>query len=310
MNLKRILSAGMTALMLCSMNPVAVFAQEELPIAEEEIQIVNETENNDETQDVSEDTNDSSETLPEETGPAEEETEQSVNQPPVTVEENKEQPAATQNNKPVEQPKKEDIQQNSYSTSTWYHPVDLVDLGYVGETKDAIKLDNFVTHNYENFLLPNNPFQTGQCTWFAWSRFYQVYGFDSGARGNGKTNAAEIVKAHPDLFKLSSTPSAGSVFSMEKNTLIPKCGHVGFVEAFDGDYLWISEGNVSFSDTDTGNIWIHKVKWTDFKKQYPDVVFAVPDKDEMDESDVIYQKLMEVSSQTIQTWIKVLEGNK
>ena len=149
------------------------------------------------------------------------------------------------------------------------------DKGYTGSLEDAILFDNFITKNYDRFTHPNNPFTVGQCTWFAWSRFYQVYGFDSGARGNGKTNAMEIVKAHGDVFELSSTPAAGSVFSMEKNTLYPECGHTGFVEAYDGQYVWLSEGNVKFGESG-GNIWIHKVKWTDFKKQFPDVVFAVP----------------------------------
>lgn len=175
---------------------------------------------------------------------------------------------------------------NFYVGNTWYHPTSIQDLGYVGETKNAIKLDNFMTRNYSSFLLPNNPFSVGQCTWLAWSRFYQVYGFDSGARGNGKTNAAEIVKAHPDLFQLSSTPSAGAVFSMEKNTLYPEYGHVGFVEAFDGKYIWISEGNVFGGLDFTGNIWIHKVSWTEFKAQYPDVVFAVPKQEQKEEENV------------------------
>lgn len=180
----------------------------------------------------------------------------------------------------------------SYAGNAWYRPSTVQDLGCVGETKNSIKLDNYMTRNYSSFILPNNPFSIGQCTWLAWSRFYQVYGFDSGARGNGKTNAAEIVKAHPDLFQLSSTPSAGSVFSIEKNTLYPEYGHVGFVEAFDGNYLWISEGNVFGGLDFTGSIWIHKVSWIEFKAQYPDVVFAVPKEAQKEEkTDIINQLL-------------------
>ena len=149
------------------------------------------------------------------------------------------------------------------------------DLGYTGKLYKAILYNCMVTRNLDVFKNSKNPFTTGQCTWFAWSRFYQVYGFDSGARGNGKTNAYEVVKQHKDLFKLSSTPAAGSVFSMEKNTLYPECGHTGFVEAYDGEYLWLSEGNIRMNGT-SGNLWFHKVKLDDFKKQYPDVVFATP----------------------------------
>ena len=164
------------------------------------------------------------------------------------------------------------IESNTYNPVVYPH---YLDLGYVGEIENAILYDHFTTKNYTRFEYAENPFMKGQCTWFAWSRFYQIYGFDSGARGNGKTNALEIVEKHEDKFELSSTPAAGAVFSMEENTLYPEYGHTGFVEAYDGEYVWISEGNVKFG-LDEGNIWIHKVKWNDFKKQYPDVVFAVP----------------------------------
>lgn len=160
---------------------------------------------------------------------------------------------------------------SNYSSNTWYHPSDVVDSGYAGEVNNAIKLDSFVTNNWSKFTVAGNPFTMPQCTYFAWSRFYQIYGYDSGARGNGKTNAAEIVNAHPDKFRLSSTPAGGATFSIEMNSLQPEYGHVGFVEAFDGTYLWISEGNY-----DGGKIHFEKVSWEAFKAQYPDVVFAVP----------------------------------
>ena len=166
---------------------------------------------------------------------------------------------------------------NESYVDTWYHPTLINALGYTGEVKNAIKLDNYVTGNWNQFTIASNPFQRGQCTYFAWSRFYQVYGYDSGARGNGKTNAAEIVKAHSSQFKLSSTPAAGAVFSYEKNSLLPQYGHVGFVEAYDEktDTIYISEGNVTINGT-SGNIYIHKMKFSTLKKMYPDIVFAVP----------------------------------
>lgn len=166
---------------------------------------------------------------------------------------------------------------NESYVDTWYHPTLINALGYTGEVKNAIKLDNYVTGNWNQFTIASNPFQRGQCTYFAWSRFYQVYGYDSGARGSGKTNAAEIVKAHSSQFKLSSTPAAGAVFSYEKNSLLPQYGHVGFVEAYDEktDTIYISEGNVTINGT-SGNIYIHKMKFSTLKKMYPDIVFAVP----------------------------------
>lgn len=166
---------------------------------------------------------------------------------------------------------------NDSYVDTWYHPTLINALGYTGEVKNAIKLNDYVTGNWNQFTIASNPFQRGQCTYFAWSRFYQVYGYDSGARGNGKTNATEIVKAHGDQFKLSSTPAAGAVFSYEKNSLLPQYGHVGFVEAYDEetDTIYISEGNVTINGT-SGNIYIHKMKFSTLKQMYPDIVFAIP----------------------------------
>ncbi len=178
---------------------------------------------------------------------------------------------------------KENTSQNasndtSYESDTWYHPSDTSDSGYIGEVKNAIKLDSFVTDNWSKFTVAGNPFSIPQCTYFAWSRFYQIYGYDSGARGNGKTNAKEIVNAHSDKFKLSSTPAGGAVFSYEKNALYPEYGHVGFVEAYDGTYIWISEGNYC-----GGKIHFQKIAWATFKAMYPDVVFAVPNEGYVEE---------------------------
>ncbi len=45
-----------------------------------------------------------------------------------------------------------------------------------------------------------NPFAQeglrGQCTWFAWGKFYEIYGYDPGFRGNGCTNAEELIANH------------------------------------------------------------------------------------------------------------------
>lgn len=152
---------------------------------------------------------------------------------------------------------------------------------------NGYKLDNLdrelkevITRNYDRFVLKDNPFGIGECTWYAWSRFYQVYGMDSGARGNGKENAREIVEKHSDLFELSNTPATGAIYSQGYNTLYPEYGHVGFVEAYDGEYLWISEGNLHINES-AGYIWVHKVKLNDFMTQYPDTVFAIPKKEKV-----------------------------
>lgn len=151
-----------------------------------------------------------------------------------------------------------------------------VSTGYISSVKNALKYESLLTKDWSKFIEVGNPFAMPQCTYYAWSRFYQVYGFSSGAFGNGKDNAREIVAAHGDKFSLSSTPSGGAVFSAQANTLYPEFGHVGFVEAFDGTNLWISEGNYTLSNGDYGYIHIYRTTFQAFKSMYPDAVFAVP----------------------------------
>ena len=151
-----------------------------------------------------------------------------------------------------------------------------VSTGYISSVKNALKYESLLTKDWSKFILAGNPFALPQCTYYAWSRFYQVYGFSSDAFGNGKDNAREIVAAHPDKFTLSNMPSGGAVFSAQANTLYPEFGHVGFVEAFDGTNLWISEGNYTLSNGDYGYIHIYRTTFQAFKSMYPDAVFAVP----------------------------------
>lgn len=151
-----------------------------------------------------------------------------------------------------------------------------VSTGYISSVKNALKYESLLTKDWSKFILAGNPFTLPQCTYYAWSRFYQVYGFSSGAFGNGKDNAREIVAVHGDKFSLSSTPSGGAVFSAQANTLYPQYGHVGFVEAFDGTNLWISEGNYTLSNGDNGYIHIYRTTFQAFKAMYPDAIFAVP----------------------------------
>lgn len=81
-----------------------------------------------------------------------------------------------------------------------------------------------------------------QCTTYAWYRFYQYYGYSPGATGDGRSFAAEVVRAHSDRFVLRYAPAAGSIMSFPP-TGENIHGHVGFVEKVEGDYMWYSEGN-------------------------------------------------------------------
>lgn len=124
----------------------------------------------------------------------------------------------------------------------------------------------------------NNPYTrlgfTGQCTWFAWGRFYEIYGYDPGFRGNGWDCAAQLVAAHPDKFELSYIPTAGAIFSTIGHN------HVGIVIVVDGDKITVQDGNLDgesnpFIEAITD--W-HEVTWNigDFVGHHGGVIYAVP----------------------------------
>lgn len=58
----------------------------------------------------------------------------------------------------------------------------------------------------------------GQCVWFAWAKFYEIYGFspwETGS-GNGRDCASNLIKNHSDIFEQGLNPKVGSVFSLTK----------------------------------------------------------------------------------------------
>lgn len=126
----------------------------------------------------------------------------------------------------------------------------------------------------------NTPYLWGQCTWFAWGRFYEMYGFNPGFSGNGYSCAEELVNAHPDKFRLSSVPASGSVFSVRGNQ-----NHVGMVMEYDEDrnIMVIQEGNLD----GISNPWNEAIEdWRTlevspaaFKQIYHSVIYAVPKDD-------------------------------
>lgn len=88
-----------------------------------------------------------------------------------------------------------------------------------------------------------NPFEPGgwrgQCTWFAWARAYEIYGFDIGARGDGRSQAGEVLRAHPDKFTPGKKPEVGAIYSFTTGPY----GHVGIVVAVNGNQLTLEDGN-------------------------------------------------------------------
>ncbi len=132
-----------------------------------------------------------------------------------------------------------DNKKQEFNTSVYGDPeyVDHV-MRYVGITFRGGTNPNF--NNLEAWVTKNPYAQSGlygQCTWFAWGRFYEIYGYDPGFRGNGWDCVDQLLAAHPDKFERSTTPIAGAVFSgIGKN-------HVGIVIAYDGTNITIQDGN-------------------------------------------------------------------
>lgn len=90
--------------------------------------------------------------------------------------------------------------------------------------------------------ISENPYAAnymGQCTWFAWGRFYEIYGYSPGFTGNGYQCVGQLLNAHGDKFYQSDTPVAGSVFS----TNGVNRNHVGIIVAVDGDTITVQDGN-------------------------------------------------------------------
>ena len=100
------------------------------------------------------------------------------------------------------------------------------------------------TPNFSNYdaWVNKNPYAQaklyGQCTWFAWGRFYELYGYSPGFIGDGYKCVDQLLKTHPDKFERSYSPKAGAVFSsIGKN-------HVGIVIAVKDGTIVIQEGNL------------------------------------------------------------------
>ncbi len=98
--------------------------------------------------------------------------------------------------------------------------------------------------NFDNYdaWVNKNPYAQaklyGQCTWFAWGRFYELYGYSPEFIGDGWKCVDQLLKTHGDKFERSTTPKAGAVFSgIGRN-------HVGIVIDVKGDVLIIQEGNL------------------------------------------------------------------
>ena len=99
------------------------------------------------------------------------------------------------------------------------------------ETSADLKSDNY---NSKNTLATS--VYKGQCTWFSFGRALEVSGKKM-PTGNAQTWLTSAIAMG---YKTGTQPSANSVVVLMGR----KFGHVAFVEAYDGNSITISEGNV------------------------------------------------------------------
>ena len=120
----------------------------------------------------------------------------------------------------------------------------------------------------------------GQCTWYAWGKFKEAYGFDPGFGGHGKECVDQLLKTHPDKFYASKEPVAGAVFST-----VPfdsdGFGHVGMITKVEGDLVTYFDGNYdgynNSMETVQNDCGIKTVSLSEFKQQFGSMVhFANP----------------------------------
>lgn len=171
-----------------------------------------------------------------------------------------------------------------------YHVLRYYSVGGIGGAVDNVP--NFA--NSRAWKAPSNPYAPayyGQCTWFAWGRFYEIYGYNPGFTGNGYECAGQLLIAHPDKFVPSfSEPKAGSVFSVIGTKDNP-LNHVGIIISYDGENVTWQDGNYN-GTSDSWNVAIKDWRQqTDtlknFKKRYAGtsgkILFANPVKPPVNE---------------------------
>lgn len=170
--------------------------------------------------------------------------------------------------------KKAELQTDVYGDPDYVeHVMRYVSLGF-GNYREQPNFNN--TDAWGN----NNPYSQaklyGQCTWFAWGRFYEIYGYSPGFIGNGNECVDQLLEAHPDKFERSDEPATGAVFSCVGRN------HVGIVIGWDGTNITIQEGNLDGKTNtfeDAKKDW-HTATYTfeQFKSKCKGVVFAVSKK--------------------------------
>lgn len=161
--------------------------------------------------------------------------------------------------------------------------IDLTGPTQLGNTPAGIKDQSWPPdfNNKEAWKESKSPYNTpglwGQCTWFAWGKFYEIYGYDPGFSGIGSVCVDQLVAAHPDKFVKSNKPVSGAVYSgVGKN-------HVGIVlwADPDSDEVIVQDGNWDVISNPDWNVAITdwattRTTVSALRESYGGVVFGNP----------------------------------
>ena len=138
-------------------------------------------------------------------------------------------------------------------------------------------LEQPIFFNLDAYVLLNPYAQSelyGQCTWFAWGRFYELFGYSPDFTGDVWHCVEQLVAAHPDQWELSNTPTDLCVFSGIG------FNHVGIVLYYQNGILTIQHENID-GETNTfeeaTKDWCEiQITLEDLQTKYSSVVFAIP----------------------------------
>ena len=96
----------------------------------------------------------------------------------------------------------EELGVNGYGDPDYIdHVMRYVGLGF-GNIRGEPNFENMKAWGMNNYYSQFGLY--GQCTWFAWGRFYEIYGYSPGFTGNGNQCVDQLVAAHPHKFERSA----------------------------------------------------------------------------------------------------------
>lgn len=196
--------------------------------------------------------------------------------------------------------KTEDVEENNVSSKEATETVK-PQVQQSVQTVETSTVQNYITYKMtrateaqiERYTKPNfknmdaygwmNPYTAdwlGQCTWFTWGRFYEIYGYSPCFTGNGCDCVIQLVLAHPDKWEFATKPVVGSVFSADYAH-----NHVGIIvgiekDEFGNDLYIVQEGNLngrndSWDEVET-DCWTQTYTMEELKNIYGNVTFANP----------------------------------